>query len=806
MALSDCIATIRAAAPNLSKEQADELLTEVSDILEKLQSDKNVTDLDAALTDAVNKRVSQEERAAINEKRLRALNYKTRLRYIQRLREVPDEEIPDFLESISAGKYGSTIYKSSVERTHRALQRQAFSVFMTGVEKKGLIRGEAISFLRKAQNGEALMRESYAPGTTGNETARILAETMEEVNELLRKQANKHGADIARLPGYLVKQSHDNLKIHRATRDAWVDDIFDLLDHDRTFGRPMTDAAKREYLGNAWETLISGRRDDTVRDLSAAPGFKGPGNLAKQLGHHRSLHFKDGASAWSYMQDYGRPDIGNSFFGGIDLMARSIAAMRHLGPNPKFMLDEIVSRARNRLRGKPDIANRIDENYIDRMYEEVIGAASILPPWQARGWLVARTANWLKNISNSALLGATTLTSVSDIGTSAVRLSEIGIPFLEAHGSVVGGLVRGRRSGEARELADSLAIGVDSLISGVQSRWLGNDGVDGQGANLVSAVMRVTGMNWLNDTMKTSVGLTLANYLARQVGKSFDSLNPSLRQELAGYRITPEEFETLGNAVREVDGKQFVDIDLVTDQDFALKLKEFIGGFADSAVLTPGARTNALIRGGSERGRWDTEIRMLFFHLKSYSIAFTQEILSRAWRNEGSRVAFGLHLIASMTVYGYIANILKDTAAGREPREPGMEAFFDAFMTAGGAGFYGDLIIGAVGREQRYGEGLLEAIGGPVLGTTLRSLKIANELIEGDFDSAAYKGMRTAKSMIPGANIFYARMAMDYMFWWQMSEYLRPGWARNFEERVRDETGQDFYISPTDAVSNSYLN
>jgi len=801
MAFDNCVATIRQAAPNLNEQQAKELKDEVVDILERLQADKNVVDLDAELKKAVNERVAQEERAAINEKRNRALNYKTRLKFIQRLREIPDKDIPKFLESIMAGEYGNSPYKRSVESTFRALERQAQVMFARNIEANGVPRAEGMAFLRNAENGELLMRESYEPGSTGNRTAKVIAEAMEDANEFLRKSANKHGADIAKIPGYLVKQSHDSLKVHRAGRDQWIKDILPFLDEERTFGRKMTDAQKVEHLEKSWATIISGRRDDIVKDLSAPPGFKGPGNMAKQLGHHRSLHFKDGQSAWSYMKQYGLPDVGTSFFGGVDMMSRSVAAMMHLGPNPQSMLDEVIDRARSKLRNNQEIANKINPKYIERMYEEVTGAASILPPYKATGWFLARATNWGKNLSSSALLGGTVLTSISDAGTTATRLADVGVPFLEAHASVLSVLVRGRGKGETRDVADSMAIGMDSLISGVQSRWLGNDGINGQGSNLISVVMRVTGMNWLNDSMKTAATLTLANYISKQVGKSFDAIHPQLRAEMSAYGITPDNWATLKNAVRDVEGKTYIDVDYILDADFALKMKEFFGGFADSAVLTPGARTNALIRGAGKRGEPMTEISMLFFHLKSFSIAYTQEIISRAFKNEGSKVGYGLHLILSMTVYGYIANLAKDLAAGKEPREPSMKAFFDAFMTAGGAGFYGDLVIGAIGGEQRLNVGFAEAVGGPILGTVLRTTRSINDLIEGDTDRLTYKTFRTAKSMIPGANIWYARTALDYMLWWQMAEYIKPGFARNFEKRVHEETGQDFYIRPTEAVN-----
>ena len=100
MPLSDCLATIRTAAPNLTDDQANVLLDEVSGIVERLQADKKVTNLEAAVAEAVEQRISREARAAVNEKRIAALNYNTRLHFIQRLREVPDQEVPRFLESI----------------------------------------------------------------------------------------------------------------------------------------------------------------------------------------------------------------------------------------------------------------------------------------------------------------------------------------------------------------------------------------------------------------------------------------------------------------------------------------------------------------------------------------------------------------------------------------------------------------------------------------------------------------------------------------------------------------------------------
>ena len=254
-----------------------------------------------------------------------------------------------------------------------------------------------------------------------------------------------------------------------------------------------------------------------------------------------------------------------------------------------------------------------------------------------------------------------------------------------------------------REVADSLAVGIDSLISGVQSRWMGNDGIDGQGAFLVSNIMRVTGMNWLNDTMKTSVGLTISNLIAKNISKSFNDIHPGLRSELSAYGITENDWSNLAEGMSDVQGTKYINANNITNLDTRQRLQGFIGGFADSAVLTPGARTMAMIRQSGQRGNPVTEILMLFFHLKSFSIAYWSEILSRTYaKGEGVRFGYAANLILSMSVYGYLSSTLKDVAKGKEPREPSMEAWFDAMVTAGGAGFYGDLLIGML-KEGRMG-------------------------------------------------------------------------------------------------------
>tara|TARA_X000001382_G_scaffold30300_1_gene19424 strand:- start:754 stop:3237 length:2484 start_codon:yes stop_codon:yes gene_type:complete len=826
MAIDKCIQSVRDAMPDLNEKQAEELLAEVVDIVDTIKSNKaeqKVTDLQRAVDEAIQNRVTDAVREAAILKRNAAINYRTRMAFITKLRETPIEEVPRMLHAILAGEMGKSQYKQSIESSSRGLASMAKAVFNQTIEKSGIPRNVAIGFLQNKKNGRYLVQEVDNPGSSGNDIARAVAEAMEATNEVLRKQANRSGADIGRIPGRIVKQSHDKTRVTRAGFEQWYNDILPLLDEERTFGRPMSAADKKAFLKGAYGSITVGKRTDLMGNLDDSPGFTGPANMGKKLSHARSLHFKqDGESAWTYNQAYGNKHIGTAFVNQLLGMSDSVAAMIHLGPNPRSMLDEFYQRALNRAIDEDNYAVVAElretkfKSKTDQLYDEVTGQGNALPGLGQSGYYLARGSNLAKNLTSAAVLGGTTVASIGDIGTASIRLNEIGIPFFEANLSVLGGLIPeavggrgGRRTGEAREIADSLGVGMDALMASIQSRWLGNDALDGQGASTVSWLMRVTGMNWMNDSLKTAVGISLSNFIAKQAGKKFDDLEMSLRSEMEAYGLTPEDFDLMNSVVREVDGIKYHDMSAIDDVDAQIRINGFFTGFADSAILTPGARSNVFSR-GLERGTVKSEFFNLFMHLKSFSVTYGMEILSRGFSkaNEGHRTGMLVKILLTSMVYGYIASTLKDLAKGKKPidltESPANlgKVMFRSLMQGGGLGFYGDTIMGMVAGDSRFNEGFAEIAGGPVIGNITRLSGMPKQLIEGDLDRFGQTGYRVAKSMLPGANIFYARLALDYLLFWNISEYLNPGWARNYEQRIRDETGQEYFdaVRPTEAV------
>lgn len=837
-----CLNSIMDAAPNLSKEEAESVLDEVFDIYENTQLDNNYSvTFNERFGSAVNKRVSDIEYAAVLAKKQRVLRMQTRLSYITKMINTPVDELPVLLETLIAAKMGASKYKHSADSSTRAINHMASAIFLTEIEKRGIQREFAIKFMRNKKNSELLFRDSDVKASkesgldnvesSGNEISIAIVDAIEVTNEFLRKLVNKNGGDIGRIPGYLIKQSHNSSKVAGLSgenKEAWIEFIKPLLDEERTYGsKNLNNDEKNEFLSEAWTSIVYGNPERSVADLDAPTAFTGSDNLGKKASHARSLHFKvDGSSSFKYMQAYGMADVGSSLINSIDNMSRTIGMMMHLGPNPRAMLlgkggllDHTIEYAKTIDKGHKVVTKLKSprlKTKLENLYDSHLNYNNVIYGHGATYW-IGTTSDIIKNLSSSALLGMIPFSSIADLGTASLRLKNIGKPFLESNLAPIQGLLQGRGNKAIREIADSIGVGLEGIISSTQSRVLGGDALSGKGANFVSFVMRFSGMNWWNDSLKTGMGTTLSNFIARQKNKNFDQLPTDLRNEMLSYGLTSQDFETMKKFVRTThNGTEYINLKEMENNFDKIRITSFFTGFVDSAILTPNTRSTAFIRRGLERGTFLGELNNLFWHLKSFSVLYGSEVLTRVFgkSNEGKRLGTAVHLVTISMMYGYLASTLKDIGKNREPQnilDDPIKVMGRSLAQSGGLGFYGDVIIGMLTQEQRYGKGLFEMVGGPALGiissVATEFSNIYQGVKTGDWNSLGQESYQVAKSLLPGANIWYAKQILDYLVFWQMSEWLNPGWARNYERRVKEFSGQDHmnfpgtpFVPPTVAV------
>ena len=183
-----CIETIRSAAPSLTQDEAVEMLETVEEIVDGKRTDSTVADLQRSVRDAVAQDAEQAERAALIEKRNAALRLQVRQRLQGKIRHLADtapKEVGDYLESLTVGLPGDSVFKESIETTQRTLEQQTNALLVAQIEARGVDRRDAMAFLRSRDATRLLLAEADNPGSTGSKTANVVAEAMEAANEFL---------------------------------------------------------------------------------------------------------------------------------------------------------------------------------------------------------------------------------------------------------------------------------------------------------------------------------------------------------------------------------------------------------------------------------------------------------------------------------------------------------------------------------------------------------------------------------------------------------------------------------------------
>jgi hypothetical protein len=302
------------------------------------------------------------------------------------------------------------------------------------------------------------LEDPTAGAPTGNKFAEQVAEILHRWQETARLGENEAGARIGKEEHYVTRQSHDLEKIRAAGYQAWRDAILPKLD-ERTFeGRDD----REQFLKNVYANLASGNHEVS----SGKAGFIGPANLGKKLSEERVLHFKDADSWLEYNERFGRGNVVDSVLKGLESAGRNTALMRTLGTNPQNMFDGWVGSLADAAKERGDFATsdalRSKQN---QKILDVLTRKSELPA----NMTIAQAGRWIRQAESLAKLGGVVLSSLPDIAVNVATLRHSGVPLLEGYANTILAPLRGRRSGEVREIADLLGVGIDGMLSRLTS-------------------------------------------------------------------------------------------------------------------------------------------------------------------------------------------------------------------------------------------------------------------------------------------------------------------------------------------------
>lgn len=641
-----------------------------------------------------------------------------------------------------------------------------------------------------------MVRELF-DGGTGDRAAKEMAEAWRRGAESLRQRFNRAGGDIGFRSDWGLPQSHNWKAVRKAGYEAWRDFIRPRLDParmiDQRTGMAMTEEGLELALRSVFETI---RTNGAVNMTPGAPGGR---SLANARGDARFLVFKDADSWVQYAEAYGHGTPYDAMMGHIESMARDIAALEVLGPNPdatlRWIKDTMAKEAA--LDTSPGTMGveraKSGAKQLDRLWDEYRGKHL-----EADNENLALRMSAIRSFQVATKLGGAMLSATSDFAFGATRRAFNGLPqasqFLDYAKLMVPG------SGEFQKMAIRRGLIAEEFASRTagQSRYFMDEIGSEWSRRLASGVLRLSLLSRHTQAMRWVYGMEALSTFTEQAGKAFGELDPKLRGSLQRYGIDAAGWDKLRTAPMDTDrGVEWISPHNLEGPDRVIgdRFMEMIHTETDIAVPVADLKTRAFINSKLERGTAVGELGRSMFQFASFGVSVTvrqgQQILAMQPAT-AARYAGGL--IIATTLASGLALQLKALGAGRDPRPMDDPNFwFAAMLQGGGFGIFGDFLFAA---ESRDGRGIEQKLAGPLASDVSGIIQAARS------DDPRKSLVREAKGFIPGNNLWYARAAFDRLMADQIDEAINPDIrnARKRLDRYAREQGTAYWWAPGDTA------
>lgn len=679
---------------------------------------------------------------------------------------------------------------SSVDGRMRAVRGRAHGIMNEILAKHST---NLMGKVRAPAELEDLVRELFKPGSTGKLAARELADAWTQTAEMLRQRFNAAGGDIGKLEDWGLPQYHDPRLVRQAGYDAWRGAIADRLDRTRILdvetGRPLDDAEFEEALRETFERIRSdgwSRRD---------PGIQGQSILANRRAESRFLIFKSADDWMDYQAQFGAATAFDAMMGHIDGMAKDIAMLEILGPNPNATvgwLKDVITKSAAEDRA-PD-SKTVDAAFgatkqIDRLVNEITGASQRPENRKLAMWFSAA-----RSYQTATKLGGAFLSAITDLGFGATTRAFNGLPAARMLGDYVKLFKPGSIADQ--KLAVRLGLIADEWSSrtAAQGRYLGEELTGETSRRLAEGVLRLSGLSRWTQAGRWAHGMQLMGAITDARASAFGQLDEGFRRMLERYGIGSAEWDKIRATPVEMDRDiEWIFPDRIEDRVLGDRLLEMAAREADMAVPTPDVATRALINDVAPRGTLHGELIKSAFLFKSFGISLLNMHGRRMMEQAGAqRLRYMGGLVIGTTAMGALAIWLKDIAAGRDPRDGTTPAFWgQALIQGGGFGIFGDFLASA---ESRAGGGLASTIAGPLAGDVQNAVGIATAKHPG---AEAFK---FARGQIPGGTLWYLRTAFDRSVADQIQEEIDPSYRQSWRrvQKWADEQGSGYWWAPGD--------
>lgn len=844
MSYQKCVEEIaKAAGRPLTDAELETIGEKVAKIVQKLDVEGRAEAFDEALLKAIDEEADFAKAAAIVEKRNAVKNKIAFITQRSKLMNTWRDDLAEGLQALTGGSItGRTGSKNATATRQAALADRYTGGLGADLERAGLLKiaskGTLDDQVWKAMWHLNLPEPDMTVLNKLQPEAVKIAEIFNAWNEKARIDANKAGAWIKQLSGYVIKRTHDNLRIAQAGVDTWLNDVMSAIDWEKTLPDvPVADRGK--VLREMYTDFASGVH--VKFSEGGVTGFKGFANVGKRMSHERVLHFKTPEDEFAYNQKYGSGSLIEGMFYGLEHMARDTALMRDWGPNAKATYDSVVKDIQQMLKKAGDVKQQADVDktvtYLDRvLWPHLTGEINI-----AENATFARYSGMVRNIETMADMGAAVLSAPSDIAFYGTALRQQGGGMLSGMAEAIGNLVRGVSGAERTNVIAEAGVILDSIRAPAMNRWSPDSGAPGLTAKGVQAVFKYNLLRSWTDRIRGGFVLATAHRLANHADRAFEALPEGMQNLLKQYDINAKEWDVIRQgAQRHADGKAFLTPEGLAELPDSVfgdtkykaerartelqdRMRAFFKDQAQTAVIEPNTMDRAMLLQGQRPGTAIGESLRHFWMYKGFTMSVMRRILGRELFGYGdtrgsiSGAIFNMlkdptgsafvgmaNVIVYSTIFGYGSMALKDLSKGREPRVPDNagefgKVFAAALAQGGGLGIYGDFLFGEM--KSRYGGGPLETF----LGPTWRRLETFADWYSrfkdpNKRDDLPAKAFNDVLRNVPFVNLFYTKWALDYLILYRLQEWSNPGYLRRMEHQLKDEKDQQFILPPSNVI------
>ena len=863
MAKNSCVVRVE----NLLKKSsiAGTKKEEIINLIKQSLAEKQLSNIDEINVDKISKEISEQIKLQKKINKRNAIENEVKVR---KLTELVLTEFPDNpLEGLTAILVGSN-ERVTASRSSAAVQQNAtvnqlivgFNAKLRAAKVDSLFE-KGLDNMTEAEVQRRVTRTMFELGqeqtitqkrigekakvTETNQDIIKLAEIMESYSEMIRQKLNDRGANISKIWGYIVKQSHDPSSIRNAAAilgvtdvkadvdltlkkdinynknfKAWYNYVMQKLDGDRTFAN--TDD-RYEFMQEVYNSLV-GNKYLIADGVANTYGTRTSGDVAKGSKFKRVLHFKTADDWFDYNDKFGVGNLKESFFSGLQTAGRNLGIIDSLGTKPKENFEKIRYAVHDRLKksGK-DVQDIKNFNKFDKYMKVIDGSI-----YTVEGFGLARYSAIARAISSMAKLGGATISAAADVGIYGSEMRFQGRTFLSGMAEAMGSLLKIKNTKQKKDIAQMLGFIVDNTIYDMSARHQVGDNLSKGWSSTQRTFFKYNALAWWTNTLKEGSMLGMANYFARQKNLEFGKLNKQLQELFSMYDIDATKWDVIRKTAMEKadDGMEFINIgmlDQITDADMKKilnldkvtesqlriekdKFKASVSGMlldrSIYAVIEPDARLKGNMTRGMLAGTPEGEAIRFMGQFKAFPFAIMTKVLGRelsyfkgpnVTKADMGRGFVGIvALMVTQGFLGYVSMTLKDLLKGRGPRDPNnFKTIMASFLQGGGLGIYGDVLF----KEVRGSADVAAAAVGPVLLTAGDIIAAINYGIRGEGGKAGKAAYRTVSANIPFLNLFYIKAAFDYMIGFQLMETMNPGVLKRVEKRMKKDYNQEYLFT-----------